>query len=426
MDKENTSKTQSAPAPMLSEGNPVDWLFIYKFSSAEFPGTEPKPGETGIFGGTFQDYRGDKSHSQSYVFASSADETLQKGKGLIGTTLQDPLGATYNQVYNGTNNYVLWNDQFYGDPAIKGQGSEHGNFASPWGHSKGMITWNDAGEGFVMQVSTPSWPASGNIKFPRKTGGNTLGCISDDDNIEVAQHFFALKINKDDLVNILKGLANSSVGTDPTNEQVVKNGGPADVQALVSDLGKLSDSTTVLKSTLSSGVEFISKPSSLHVPPWQMVSSQLNSIPLRVASWWAKPKMVTTTASSVIGCWDASLGTPGPVEIAITGIWDGVPLNLVGDEVGNHAKLGISLDPKSPLSIFGDMNQQGALSLGAAYPHQKCSSSQNGRGGTFYALNNETFCKSLSAMIAGKTGPEVLPPSKDSSWGNESSWKEKY
>src|SRR5947199_2640123 len=36
-----------------------------------------------------------------------------------------------------------------------------GSCSSPWGHSKGVLAWNDAGEGFVMQVSTPSWPASG-------------------------------------------------------------------------------------------------------------------------------------------------------------------------------------------------------------------------------------------------------------------------
>src|SRR5207253_6991089 len=63
----------------------------------------------------------------------------------------------------------------------------------PWGHSKGTLAWNDAGEGFVLQVTTPSWPAAGSNKFPRKTDGNTLGCVKDD-NVEVSQHFFALKL----------------------------------------------------------------------------------------------------------------------------------------------------------------------------------------------------------------------------------------
>lgn len=397
---------EAAPSPMLSKGNPVDWLFIFKFNSTKFPGSEPTPGTEGLFGGTFKQYS--FGHCQEYAFASSADPTLQQGKGLVGTTEDDPLGATFAQVYFGSCNYVLWNDQFYGDPEILGN---TGNFDSPWGHSKGMVAWNDAGEGFVMQVSTPSWPASGNQNFPRKTDGNTLGCVKDDD-IEVSQHFFAIKITKDDLVDVLTAIGNASVVTDPTNEQIVKNGGPADVQALVNQLGKVSSSTSVFKAKLSSGVELFSKPSALQVPPWQMISAQMNSLPLRVASWWADPEMATTTASTPIGCWDSSLGQPGPVAIATTGIWDGIVFSLVGDEQGNHAKLAVSTDATQPWSFFGDMNQQGALSPDAAYPGQKCSSSQNGRGGTFYALENAPFFKSLTALLQGDTAPEVLPPSK--------------
>ena len=102
-----------------------------------------------------------------------------------------------------------------------------------------MLAWNEAGEGLVMQVSTPSWPAAGSNKFPRKSDGNTLGCVKDDD-VEVSQHFFSLKLTKDDTVKVLQALQNASVVTDPANPQIVQNGGPADIQQLVGQLGKKS------------------------------------------------------------------------------------------------------------------------------------------------------------------------------------------
>ena len=68
---------------------------------------------------------------------------------------------------------------------------------------------------------------------------------------------------------------NASVVTVPTNPQIVNNGGPADVQSLVSSLGTQSSSTTPTKDALSTGVTLISKPSALAVPPWQMVSAEL-------------------------------------------------------------------------------------------------------------------------------------------------------
>lgn len=122
-------------------------------------------GSTGIFGGTVEAYT--SGHSQQYVFAKSANPTLVKGTECLGGTLTDPLGATFGQIYNNPGYYyVLWNDQFYNNP-IK-------NEDGPWGHSKGMLAWNDDGEGMVLQVSTPSWPASGSSATPRQNDGNTL------------------------------------------------------------------------------------------------------------------------------------------------------------------------------------------------------------------------------------------------------------
>lgn len=378
----------SAPTPLLKSGQPVDWLLVFKFNAATLPSCGGSVQRTCLFDGTVEPY---KKFSQQFAFASSADHTLKQGAGCAGDTTTDPLGATFNQVYNGNFFYVLWNDQFYGDP-MKTQDL-------PWGHSKGMLAWDNDGNGLVLQVSTPSWPASGSSKNPRKTDGNTLGCVSDND-VLVSQHFFSLKLNKADVVTVLKALANASVVTDPTKPQLVNNGGPADIQALVKNLGKISKSTTATKDTLSSGVTLISKPSDLNVPPWQMVSALLAAEPLRAATWWTKPEIPTTTATTQIKCWVPSLGKTGPVEIATTGNWAGKTIGLEGQAIpeGNHAKIGVSTG-SHPYAIFGDLNQQGSL----AGPN--CDSSQDGRGGTFYVVEDPQLFSSVRDLIKGGTGP---------------------
>src|SRR5579871_3301821 len=317
---------QDAPVPLLAPGQPVNWWFVFKFNAASFPECGGGIQRTCLFGGSVQPY---STFSQQFVYASSANGALQPGGGCLGDSVTDPLGATFSQVYDGGFYYVIWNDQFYGDPLET-------QFA-PWGHSKGMLAWNDTGSGMVLQVSTPSWPASGSVKEPRNTDGNTLGCVKDND-VLVSQHFFALNLNKADVAAVLAALVNASVVTDPANLQIVKNGGPADIEQLVRSLGSESKSNAATTATLSSGVVLISKPSHLNVPPWQMVSALLGGVPLRVASWWADPKIPTTTASTSIRCWDASLAKPGAVEIATSGSWQSTTLGFTGvsEPDGNH------------------------------------------------------------------------------------------
>ena len=99
------------------------------------------------------------------------------------------------------------------------------------------------------------------------------------------------------------------------------------------------------------------------------------------------------------------MATPGDVDIALTGSWAGVTIDLIGENGrnSNHAKIGISKDATKTICIFGDENQQGAYTKGADSPTQTCSSSQNGRGGTFYVLNNASLFKSLTQLFAGRT-----------------------
>jgi hypothetical protein len=305
------------------------------------------------------------------------------------------VGATFDQIYNGDFNYVVWNDQFYDDPVIEGCTT----FCDiPWGHSKGLLAWDANGNGVVLQVTTPSWPASGNKLFPRVTDGNTLGCVKDN-NVLVSQHFFALRLTRQDVVKVLIALHNASVVTNPANSQVVRNGGPVEIQWLVSQLGTLSTSRVYTDTMLSTGIRLISKPSDLQGPPWQMVSAILGGHALRAATWWTSPVINSTSASTPIGCWDKSLGKPGAVEIATSGKWDEKTLGLEGGLGSNynHAKIGVSISGND--SIFGDMNQQGTLS------GPQCGISQNARGGLFYVLEGQALHDSIARLISGATAP---------------------
>ncbi|HTC86901.1 MAG TPA: deoxyribonuclease II family protein, partial [Bryobacteraceae bacterium] len=137
-----TLTAQETATPLLKNGQPVDWWFVFKFNAETFPRCGGAR-RACPFGGTVERY---KYFGQQFVFASSADPTLQQGGGCVGDTTADPVGATFDEVYNGAFFYVLWNDQFYGDPLP--------NKDAPAGHSKGLLAWTADGSGMVLQVST--------------------------------------------------------------------------------------------------------------------------------------------------------------------------------------------------------------------------------------------------------------------------------
>lgn len=161
---------------------------------------------------------------------------------------------------------------------------------------------------------------------------------------------------------------------------------------------------------MSSGVKIITKPQALHVPAWQMVSALVEK-PLRTATWWTYPSILSSEAGEP-GCWSSSMnGNPEEVQIAMSGQWQGTKFNLTGG-LGtdyNHAKLGHSLN--GSLAIMGDMNQQGSYSPSL----RSCSSSQNGRGGMFFVVDDVTLHAGLKEMMTGETaeyyGPSPSPGS---------------
>jgi hypothetical protein len=166
------SPAGAAPAltPLAKTGQPVEWWFAFKFNDHTYPGDASKEPNPGIFGGIPGRYK--DGFCLSYACASSANPTLQMAAGSIGDSLTDPLGATFNQIYHGACNYVLWNDQFENHPIPNGDPHS--------GHSKGVLAWDNTGAGLVIQVTSPSWPASGSALHPRVGDGNTLGCIKDE------------------------------------------------------------------------------------------------------------------------------------------------------------------------------------------------------------------------------------------------------
>lgn len=391
--------TQALPAPLLQKGaTPVDWWFVFKFNTKFFPGCLTTTKRACIFGGDVQDYP--KGFGLQSISASSANPTLHNDNGCLGESTNDPIGATFDEIYNGDYSYVIWNDQFYDDPdlpACNGRTSCN----APWGHSKGVLAWNDQGEGLVMQVSTPNWPGSGSSDFPRKNG-NTLGCITDNtgkpqNNVWVSQHFFALRLNKSDVVTVLHALQRASVVTQAdarpgSKSQVIRNGGPDDIQKLVAELGKLSDDDALLSAKLSTGVQIIAKPPRLHVPPWQMVSATLGGTPLTVATWLIGNGKIDDYDGGRPKCWNASLGASGAVTNSDTGTWLKRIFGLTGGPSPdrNHAKIGVSTPAR--YAVFGDLNQEGALT-------EPCDVSQNTRGGMFFVVENKALSSSLGSMM---------------------------
>ena len=302
---------------------------------------------------------------------------------------------------------MIWNDQFYNDPDIAAcKGKTY--CSAPWAHSKGILAWGDDGSGFVMQVTTPNWPGAGRKQAPRQNNGNTLGCLTQDgetphNNVLVSQHFFSLKLNKDDVLKVLAALQHAGVLTEHDSnatdrDQVVNNGGPAEISQKVDELGVLSHSTSFTKETLSSGVQLIAKSSRLTVPPWQMVSAVLGGVPLRVATWYSANKIPDTDGQTTPGCWDPALGQPGAVTNVEKGHWGSTQFGLTGGASAdrNHAKIGVSTTGRTV--IFGDMNQEGALS------GSKCDIRQNARGGLFFVVEDDVLARAVRDLL------RPLPP----------------
>src|ERR1035441_4942997 len=61
---------QSKPSPLLADGQPVDWWFVFKFNAESFPACGGSAQRACLFGGTVQKY---KNFGQQFAFASSQE-----------------------------------------------------------------------------------------------------------------------------------------------------------------------------------------------------------------------------------------------------------------------------------------------------------------------------------------------------------------
>ena len=191
------------------------------------------------------------------------------------------------------------------------------------------------------------------------------------------------------------------------------SGGPIDVHAQAEEArqkpkrvpaGKKSaEDLKIIPERLTPDVMLISKPSNLNVPPWQMVSALLNGASERTATWWASPQIFSTKKSTNIGCWEGELKLdnkkPGDVVIAKSGSWKGQKIGLIGGQ--NHAKIGVTTSGDKHYAIFGDLNQQGSINPVKG----KCDSSQNGRGGMFFVVENNDLFDTVTGLLDGETEP---------------------
>jgi Deoxyribonuclease II len=414
---------ETAPSPLLKKGQAVDWWFVFKFNNKTYPrAADSKPACLfgGVAGGSGRKdgpYK-NSAMGQSYAYASNEEPTLQMGTGYVGDSTNDPVGATFDEIYNGNLHYVVWNDQFYGDPMLDCEKAnvkeKQTNCPGPWAHSKGILAWNGDGNGVVMQVTTPDWPGSGSKDQPRAEG-NSLGCTNDN-NVELSQDFFALKLDKEGVLKVLAALAEEGAVTDPGTQQIVSSEQADDIQGAVAKLGHENTSATFKTYPLPSGVQLIAKGGGLDVPPWQMVSSVLGHA-LRVASFWTDDVIYSTNSKTRIACWSGMPNPPGAVEIAETGTWQDPKTgkttaigltgksekSATGQSLGtNHAKIGVSTDEGTALTIFGDMNQDGALT---GKDKGGCADSQNGRGGLFFVVTNQKLHDSVAGLLKGKSEP---------------------
>jgi hypothetical protein len=62
------------------------------------------------FGGEVQNGQTYSKFGQQYLVASSESPSLQSGKkDCLGDSANDPVGASFDEVYDGHFNYVVWN-----------------------------------------------------------------------------------------------------------------------------------------------------------------------------------------------------------------------------------------------------------------------------------------------------------------------------
>jgi len=143
-----------------------------------------------------------------------------------------------------------------------------------------VLAWNDDGDGVVLQVTTLGVAGLRQQEVHAQERQYARLHQAAEQCSERAA-LLLREAQQDDVVHMLDALENSSVVTDVMPGGARHNGGPQEIKDRVKVLGQKSDSTEVKQFKLSTGILLVSKPSALHVPPWQMLSSVLDSVDLK-------------------------------------------------------------------------------------------------------------------------------------------------
>ena len=273
-----------------------------------------------------------------------------------------------------------------------------------------MLAWNETARASSCRCRRRRGPAPA-ASVSRKSG-NTLGCVKTNNNLVASQHFFALKLNKEDLLEGAAGDAKRERRHRSDNRQIAQNGGPPEIRDAAEELGKKPheklrhkkpDDLKIIQTQLTADVMLISKPSNAERAA---LADGVGAARRRLRAHRHMVGLAADLLDQEVDQ-DRLLGghvevrqkSPGDVIIAKNGTFGGRPLGLIGGQ--NHAKVGVVTSGRTSFSIFGDLNQQGTINPVKG----KCDASQNGRGGMFFVVKNDELFKTLSDMLEGEDEP---------------------
>ncbi|KAF0686505.1 Aste57867_21692 [Aphanomyces stellatus] len=422
-------------------GNPVAWWVVLKFpwevrnAKGEYIPTpcdcnKPQCTNVGV------DAEEKRKYGLCYLYADANNPKLRHfrdaGYDCLGQGGNDPVSQTLRQRQNASH-WAIFNDQLNAiaekvDKRRVCSGESDFN-----AHAKGAVAFNDDAGGFVLQTSTPNFPDP-TLQSSKTSGAATsddfvrLGC-QQDNNVEFAQHLFAMSLDAAALDAVGRGWQASRLcSANHYRDMQARLASPALLhdtkhaiaKALVNpDLDVTASTNMTIEAKAcgkSATIRGLFKGKLSEVPPWAMAAETFRS-DLSVASWWdenygipslcdgdnfaATPRAFCLKNDPLFLRHDGTF--PYNVENLMEATWtmpggDKASWSLRGGRVrdGNHGKWAIATPRDAhaaSTSIFADLNMEG-------FPCSKnCNGSQGGRGGSFYGIDNDELHESLVSLI---------------------------
>ncbi len=336
------------------DGKPVDWWIIIKTPKNSKVDTAPCGCKTSCGRGS--------PDGKCYFYADSNNPTPK----YMNKCVSDPSSALMKTIKQAksASGVGVWNDDGIDKNGknIKGQ--------SPEAHSKGMVAYNSGG-GFVLNTTTPNFPVAGAFE-------SGPGCGKQKDNTEFGQQFFCMSYDIDNLKKWGSGMYNAALKATNSDLWTATD--------ILSATGDKKGSNTVVDLTTSLNkvpIKLIVKGAGDRVNPWSLVSGSLG-VPLQVQSWTGFNLPPYTATSQDWTAQNCDSQNKGLEQVCSINYGKGV------QNAGNsqdHSKIGVSSSGDDWV-IFGSMNEQ---------------TSQEKRGGEFYAMKNSQLHTFLKNGYSGRT-----------------------